>query len=75
MLSCLWVSVPLGQTVVYNVYDVLFLAMSYQKVVWLHVSVDEVVIMQKLKSLDHLICNHQSGLDRELPFAVVEKVL
>lgn len=68
------VSVPLGQPIIDNVYDVLFLAVADQEVVWLHVAVDEVVIMQELQPLDHLVCDHQRRLDCEFPLAVVEKI-
>jgi len=32
--------------------------MADQEIIWLHVSVDEVVIVQELKSLDHLVSYH-----------------
>lgn len=51
MLACLGVTEPLGQTKVNYVYEVLFLSNSDQKVVWLHISMEEVSRVNELESL------------------------
>lgn len=75
VFSRLWVSVALGESIVDDVDDILLLAMANEKVVWLHVPVDEVVIVEELQSLDHLVRYHQRRLYCEFAFAVVEQVL
>ena len=44
MFVALWVNILLGETKVYDVNDVLFFGglPAYQKVLWLHISVDKV---------------------------------
>ena len=42
MLSCFWVSEPLGESKVNHINVVLLLADADQEVVWLDVSVEEV---------------------------------
>ena len=74
MLSCFWISVSLCKAKINNVNYILFLSMTYQKVVGFHVSVDKMVIVQKLKSLNHLVGNHQSCLDCEFALAEIESV-
>ena len=75
MLARFGIAVPLGQAEVNYVDDVLLFAMPDQEVVGLHVSVDEVVIVQELQSLNHLVGNHQCRLDRELALAEIKSVL
>ena len=53
----------------------LLLSDTNQKVVWLHISVEEVTRVDELDSLQHLIGEHQHGFERKLPLAVVEEVL
>jgi hypothetical protein len=36
---------------------------------------DEVVIVQKFKSLNHLVSEHHGSLDGELALAIVEEIL
>jgi hypothetical protein len=36
---------------------------------------NKVIIMQKLKSLDHLVSEHHSRFDCELPLAIIKKIL
>jgi hypothetical protein len=74
VFSGLWVSVALGEPEVDDVDNVLLFAVTDEEVVGLHVSVDEVVIMQEFKALDHLVCDHEGGLDCEFTFAVVEQI-
>ena len=75
VLTCFRVPIPLGQTKINNIDNILLLSVSNQEVVWLHVPVNEVVVMQKLKPLNHLVCNHQRRLYRELALTEVECVL
>ena len=74
VLSSFGVSISFGQAEVDHVDNILFLAVAYQEVVRFHVPVDEVVIMEEFESLNHLVGQHERGLDRELPLAVIEKV-
>ena len=75
MFASLRVAIPFGKTEIDKVDEVLFLAGAYQEVVWLHVAVDEVVVVQKLDALKHLVANHTHRLQGKLPLAKGEKVL
>jgi hypothetical protein len=46
VLSCLGVSVPLCQAEVNQVQQVLFFIDAYQEIVWLHISMNKVLIME-----------------------------
>lgn len=48
--------------------------MSNQEVIRFHVPVDEVVVVQELQSLDHLVRDHQRRLNREFTLAKIEGV-
>ena len=74
MFSCLGVSEPLGKTEVNDVDEVLLLANADQEIVRLDVSVQKVSRVDKLKSLEHLVGQHQHCLQREAALAVVEQV-
>jgi hypothetical protein len=50
---------------------VLFLAYSYQEIIWFNVSVQEMTGVNELNSLQHLIGKHQDCLQTELSLAVV----
>lgn len=58
VLSCLRVPEPLGETEVDEV-DVGRLLVTDQKVVWLHVSMNEVIALDEFYSLKHLYSQHQ----------------
>ena len=75
VLACFWVSISFGKAEIDDINNILFLAVADQEVVRFHVPVDEMVIVQKLKPLNHLVGNHQSCLNREFPFAEIEGVL
>jgi hypothetical protein len=51
------------------------LAPSDEEVVWLNVSMEEASRVNELYSLNHLISDHENGLERKLPFAVTEEIL
>ena len=53
----------------------LFFVDADQKVIWFHVPVDEMIIVQVLDPLQHLVSNHDDSLVAELPLAVHEQVL
>ena len=72
VLSGFGVSVALGEPKIDDIYYVLFLAMSYEEVVWLHVSMNEVIVVKELEPLDHLISYHQGRFYREFALAIVE---
>jgi len=36
---------------------------------------NEMVVMEELKSLDHLVCNHERGFDSEFALAKIKGVL
>ena len=80
MLFCLWVPVLFGHAEVDNVDDIcrFRVGSTYQKVVRLDVSIDEVLLVDRLDSgklfklvtthhqhpqSDHLLRNHHHGLD------------
>uniref|UniRef100_A0A182IYJ2 Uncharacterized protein n=1 Tax=Anopheles atroparvus TaxID=41427 RepID=A0A182IYJ2_ANOAO len=48
---------------------------AHEEVIRLDVAVDEVLHVQILQPADHLVDEHQHGLDREVPAAKVEEVL
>ena len=75
MFCCFGVSVALGKAKINYIYYVLLLAVANKEVVWLHIPVNEVVVVKELQSLYHLVCNHQSSLYCEFPLAKVECVL
>lgn len=47
---------------------------SHQKIVWLNISMDEVLVVNKLNATNHLICEHEDRLHCESPRAEIEKV-
>ena len=59
MSACTWVLVPLGQTEVDDVDDVLLLAEPDQEIVWLYVSVEETVLMDEFNTLEQLNREHE----------------
>ena len=69
------VSVFLGQSKVYQEQFVAVSTNPHQKVVWLDVAVDEVLVVDVLDSPDHLIRQHEHSLHGEPPGAEVEEVL
>ena len=69
------VSVFLGQSKVYQEQFVAVSTNPHQKVVWLDVAVDEVLVVDVLDSPDHLISQHEHSLHGEPPGAEVEEVL
>ena len=75
MFARFGVSVSLAQTEIDYVDDVLRLLRADKEVIRLNVSVDEVIIVQKLYPLEDLVSNQQHGLEGEAPFAESEEVL
>ena len=61
MLSRFRISVPLCQPKVNEVANMLFFVNSHQKVIWLHVTMYEVLVVKEFKSLNHLISNHENS--------------
>jgi hypothetical protein len=47
MLSSFWIPVSFSKTKINNVDNILFLAMTNEEIIWLHISVYKVVIMNK----------------------------
>lgn len=74
VLACFRVAISLSQAKIDNVNDVLLFAMTDEEVVRFHVSVDEVIIVQELESLDHLVRDHERRLDCEFALAEVKRV-
>jgi len=74
MLAGLGVPIPLGKAEIYDVDEVLLFAVTNQKVIWLHVSMNKMIVMDKFKSLNHLVGQHQSSLDGQFSLAIVEDV-
>lgn len=69
------VSIPFGEAEINYVDNVLFLAVANKEVVWLHVPVNEVVVVQEFETLNHLISDHERRLNREFALAKIEGVL
>ena len=74
VLTSLGIAIALRQAEVDDVNDVLLLPVANEEVVGLHVAMNKMVVVQELEALDHLVCNHKSGLDREFALAKVECV-
>lgn len=74
MLLGLRISVALSQAKVHNVDNVLVLGQPDEKVVWLDVSVNEVVCVDLFQTLQHLVCEHEYGLERESARAECEQL-
>ena len=75
MLSRLGVAISFGEAKVDHVNNILLLAVADEEIIGLHIPMDEMIIMEELEPLDHLVGQHESRLDRELALAVVEQVL
>ena len=75
MLSSLGVSESLSKAEVNHVQQMLFFVYSYQEVIRLHVSMQEMVVMQELNPLHHLVSQHQHCLQRKLPLAEGHEIL
>ena len=69
-----WVLVPLGQSKVNYVDDVLLFAQANQEVVGLYVSMQESALVDELNALDHLDRQHQDRLVRELSATVLIEI-
>eukprot|EP00754_Rhynchopus_humris_P023692 Rhum_TRINITY_DN14846_c4_g1::Rhum_TRINITY_DN14846_c4_g1_i4::g.122834::m.122834 len=74
VLVRLRVAVLLRQTEVDHVHVVSLLRHTHQEVVGLDVTVKEVLGVRELDTRDHLVGEHQGGLDTELPVHEVEQV-
>ena len=74
MLSSLRISKPFSEAEINHVQQMLFFVNAYQKVIRLHVSVQEMVVMQELYSLNHLVTQHQDSLEGELSLAESHEV-
>ncbi len=55
VLSSLRVSVSFSKAEINHIYHVLLLLNPYQEVIWLHIPVDEVIIVKKFNPLNHLL--------------------
>jgi len=65
VLLRLGVALAFGESEVHDLDDVLVFGQADQEVVGFDVAVDEVVRMHLLEALQHLVCNHEHGLERE----------
>ena len=74
MFTCFWITISLSEAEIDNVNDILFFAVPNKEVIRFHVPVNEMVIVQELESLDHLVCDHERGLDCEFALAEIESV-
>ena len=77
MLLGLGVTVLLGHTKVNNVDDILRfrIGSTNEEIVGLDVAVDQVFLVYRLHAGQHLLGDHDNGLDGEAASAVVEEVL
>ena len=69
-----WVLIPLRKAKVNYVNDMLLFLYANQEIVWLDISVQETVLVDKLYTLQHLNGQHQHRLEAELALAVVEQI-
>ena len=74
MLARLGILVALAQTKVDQVDRALFVADAHQEIIWLHITMDEVVRVHELEAADHLLGQHAHGLQSELTTAVLEQI-
>lgn len=72
VFACFWVAISLGEAEIDNVNNVLLFAMTDEEVIRFHISVNEVIIVEELESLDHLVRNHERRLDCEFALTEVE---
>jgi len=74
VLTGFGISVPLSQPKVNHIDDVLrpFRLKSHQEVVWLNISMKEVVIVQELNALQELIRKHQDCFQTKFSLALSE---
>jgi hypothetical protein len=63
MLACFWVPEPLCKTEVYHVHVMLLLADTYEEIVGFYVPVQKMTRVNKLNSLQHLVCKHEHSLE------------
>jgi len=63
MRQGLRVSVLFCETEVYHVHTVLIPVFSYQEIIWLDVSMQNMHGMEVLHSRDHLFPDHANGFD------------
>mmetsp|Transcript_8789 Transcript_8789/g.23731 ORF Transcript_8789/g.23731 Transcript_8789/m.23731 type:complete len:334 (-) Transcript_8789:165-1166(-) len=76
VLQCSGVTVSLGETEIDTVDEVaVSTATVCHEVSWLDISVNQVTRMHELHTLEHLIGNHENGLEGESSSALVELVL
>lgn len=77
MLLSFGVAVLLGHAKVDDVHEVGALGhgTTDEKVVWLDVTVDEVLLVDGLNTRDHLLGGHDDGLDAKLAAAHVKEIL
>ena len=75
MFAGLGVTVALRQAEIDDVNVVLFLSNADEEVIWLYVSVQEVTGVHELDALEHLVSQHEHGLQRKLALAVIEEIL
>ena len=74
VISALGVSVPLGQSEIDDIDDVLLAADADQKVVRLDVSMNKVSRVHELYPLQELFSQHQHRFQGELALAVVKQI-
>jgi hypothetical protein len=76
MLTSFGVTVTLGEAEVNHMDDVMRLLLGDpdEEVIRLYISMDEVIVVKKLDSLEELVCYHKYRLQRELPLALSEQV-
>eukprot|EP00187_Rhodella_violacea_P007101 CAMPEP_0174886340 /NCGR_PEP_ID=MMETSP0167-20121228/1575_1 /TAXON_ID=38298 /ORGANISM="Rhodella maculata, Strain CCMP736" /LENGTH=353 /DNA_ID=CAMNT_0016122291 /DNA_START=88 /DNA_END=1148 /DNA_ORIENTATION=- len=72
---CFMVAVLLCESKVDDVDDVRVLPQAHEKVVGLDVAVEEASGVDVLDALDHLVGEHEDGLEGEPPMAEIEEVL
>ena len=71
MLTSFWIPEPFGEPKIDHIDIMLLLSDTYEEIVRFYVSMGEVTRVNKLDPLQHLICQHQYGLEGKFAFAVV----
>ena len=58
MSACFRIFISFRKSEIYNVYHMLLLLCSYQKIIWFYISMQEPVLVYEFDSLKHLYCQH-----------------
>jgi len=75
VFASLRVLVALGESEVNHVDQSFLVVDAYEEVIWFHISVQEVLLVHKFKSGDHLVGKHAHCLQSQTSTTVLELIL